>query len=88
MFDYRKNIPLFQFITVPEKKYFSHLARREIIKILKKGKQELSPDGTSTRRYALNVAEISKELDKGLIKSSLKNNHILSSRCTTGIRFN
>ncbi len=49
LFDYWLNIPSFQFITVPEEKYFSHPVRREIRKILKKGKQELSSDGASSR---------------------------------------
>jgi len=72
LFDHWKNIPSFTYITVPEENYFSHPARREIIKILRNGKQELSPDGSSTKRHALNVTEISEELDKRLTKGKLK----------------
>jgi len=64
LFDFREEIPQFVFRELPKDKYFSHPVRREIIKILKKGINEKSPDGKHSIRYALNVREIRELLRK------------------------
>jgi DNA-binding transcriptional ArsR family regulator len=64
LFDYWKDIPSFIFKEIPKEKYFSHPVRREIIRLLKEGLEEKSPDGKFTVRHALNVREISNKLKK------------------------
>ncbi|MFX0053078.1 MAG: hypothetical protein ACFE8U_17525 [Candidatus Hermodarchaeota archaeon] len=67
LFDYWESIPSFEEIKVPKDKYYSHPIRRKIIRLLKDGIQEKSPDGKFNVRHALNVKEISfklKESDK------------------------
>ncbi|MFX1286472.1 MAG: winged helix-turn-helix domain-containing protein [Promethearchaeota archaeon] len=58
LFDHWKNIPQFVFVNVPKEKYFSHPVRRKIIRLLRKGIEEESPDGNFKVRHALNVSEI------------------------------
>ena len=69
LFDYWKTIPAFIFKEIPKEKYFSHPVRREIIKLLKVGIEETSPDGKFNIRHALNVREISNKLTKSYKKS-------------------
>jgi hypothetical protein len=64
LFDYWKNIPSYEFITVPEDKYYSHLVRRNIVRLLRKGIEDESPDRKFSVRHALNVSEINQELKK------------------------
>ncbi len=64
LFDYRKEIPSFIFKELPREKYFSHPIRREIIKLLKEGVKDKSPDGKYTIRFALNIKEIREQLKK------------------------
>lgn len=69
LFDYWKDIPSFIFKEIPKEKYFSHPIRREIIRLLKEGIEENSPDGLFTIRHALNVREINNKLKKSNGKS-------------------
>ena len=64
LFDYRDEIPSFVFRELPREKYFSHPIRREIIKILKEGLEEKSPDEKFNIRFALNIKEIRDQLKK------------------------
>jgi hypothetical protein len=64
LFDYRDEIPSFVFKELPEEKYFSHPIRREIIKLLKEGIKEKSPEENHKIRFALNVKEIQEQLRK------------------------
>ncbi len=64
LFDHWKNIPSYEFITVPENKYFSHPVRRNIVRLLRKGLEDESPDENFSVRHALNVSEINQELMK------------------------
>ncbi|MFW9906506.1 MAG: hypothetical protein ACFFFH_19495 [Candidatus Thorarchaeota archaeon] len=64
LFDYWENIPQFVFVNVPKDKYFSHPVRREIIKLLRQGIEEESPDGKFKVRHALNVSEIDANLSQ------------------------
>ncbi|NHJ49906.1 MAG: winged helix-turn-helix transcriptional regulator [Asgard group archaeon] len=64
LFDYWQEIPSFIFKEIPKEKYFSHPVRREIIRFLKLGVEEKSPDGKYNTRHALNVREISNKLKK------------------------
>ncbi|UCG02818.1 MAG: helix-turn-helix transcriptional regulator [Candidatus Heimdallarchaeota archaeon] len=64
LFDYWENIPQFLFINVPKDKYFSHPVRREIVKLLRQGIEEESPDGKFKVRHALNVSEIDTKLSQ------------------------
>ncbi|NPD89020.1 MAG: winged helix-turn-helix transcriptional regulator [Asgard group archaeon] len=69
LFDYRKDIPSFIFKELPKEKYFSHPIRRQIVKLLKEGIKEKSPDGKFNNRYALNVREIRDQLKKSYDKT-------------------
>ncbi len=64
LFDHWENIPSFVFVNVPKDKYFSHPIRRDIIRLLRKGIEEESPDGNLKVRHALNVTEINTELSQ------------------------
>jgi len=64
LFNYWVEIPSFIFKQIPKEKYFSHPVRREIIKLLKEGIKENSPDGKLTTRHVLNVREISEKLKR------------------------
>lgn len=64
LFDHWKNIPSFVFVSVPKDKYFSHPVRRDIIKLLRKGLEEESPDGNFKIRRAMNVTEINDKLSQ------------------------
>jgi DNA-binding transcriptional ArsR family regulator len=74
LFDYWKNAPSFEFINVPKEKYFSHPIRREIIKLLREGIEEKSPDRKYSIRHALNVSEINDYLIKNTDSSMGKTN--------------
>ncbi|NHK32069.1 MAG: hypothetical protein FK730_12000, partial [Asgard group archaeon] len=69
LFDYWRDIPSFIFKEIPKEKYFSHPVRREIIRLLKEGIEEKSPDEKFVVRHALNVREISNKLKKSNGKS-------------------
>ncbi|MFX1507485.1 MAG: hypothetical protein ACFFDC_15485 [Promethearchaeota archaeon] len=75
LFDYWENIPQFVFVNVPKDKYFSQSVRREIVKLLRIGIEDESPDGNSKVRHALNVTEIDtalrKVIDKEISKTTL-----------------
>ncbi|UCG90714.1 MAG: helix-turn-helix transcriptional regulator [Candidatus Heimdallarchaeota archaeon] len=62
LIDHWENIPQFVFVNVSKEKYFSHPVRRDIIRLLRKGIEEESPDGSFKVRRAMNVTEISKKL--------------------------
>ena len=62
LFDYWKNIPSFEFINITTDKYVSHPIRGKIVKLLREGVEEISPDGKYTIRHALNVTEIASGL--------------------------
>ncbi|MHA2278656.1 MAG: hypothetical protein ACXAC2_22995 [Candidatus Kariarchaeaceae archaeon] len=62
LFDYWKNIPSFEFINITTDKYVSHPIRGKIIKLMREGVEEISPDGKFKVRHALNVTEISEQL--------------------------
>lgn len=64
LFDHWKNIPQFVFVNVSKEKYFSHPARRDIIRLLRKGIEEESPDGSFKVRRAMNVAEINEKISQ------------------------
>jgi hypothetical protein len=72
LFNFWKNIPSFEFIKVPKDKYYSHPIRGEIVKLLKEGIEEKSPDGKFNVRHALNVKEISNKLKKSNKRSPSK----------------
>lgn len=69
LFDYWNDIPSFIFKEIPKEKYFSHPIKRQIIRILKEGIEEKSPDGVFNIRHALNVREIGNKLKKSNGKS-------------------
>ncbi|MHA2175549.1 MAG: hypothetical protein ACXABI_12025 [Candidatus Hodarchaeales archaeon] len=72
LFDYWKNIPSFEFINIPSDKYASHPIRGKIITLMREGIEEISPDGKSKIRHALNVTEISNGLaDNSISKTTL-----------------
>lgn len=72
LFDYWENIPSFEFIKVPKDKYYSHPIRRKIVRLLKEGIEEKSPDGKFNIRHALNVREISCKLKESNERSPSK----------------
>ncbi len=63
LFDYWEKIPQFVFVNVSKDKYFMQPVRREIVKLLRKGLKEESPDGRYKVRHALNVSEINNKLN-------------------------
>ncbi|MHA1978835.1 MAG: hypothetical protein ACW98F_18965 [Candidatus Hodarchaeales archaeon] len=72
LFDYWKNIPSFEFINISKDKYNSHPIRGKIVKLLRDGMEEISPDGKFKVRHALNVLEISELLkDSSMNKTTL-----------------
>ncbi|MFX0014455.1 MAG: winged helix-turn-helix domain-containing protein [Promethearchaeota archaeon] len=73
LFEYWKNLPASKFVNVSKEKYYSHPVRRDIIRLLRKGIDEESPDGNFQVRRALNVSEIKRGLMKDikLSKSTL-----------------
>jgi DNA-binding transcriptional ArsR family regulator len=64
LFDHWENIPSFEYVDLPKDKYYSHPVRREIIRLLKEGIEEETPDGKKKVRHALNVIEIKEILEK------------------------
>ncbi|MFX1285591.1 MAG: hypothetical protein ACFFB5_18270 [Promethearchaeota archaeon] len=64
LFDHWDKIPSFAYIDVPKDKYYSHPVKSEIVKLLREGIEEMSPDGRSVMRHALNVIEIKELLEK------------------------
>ncbi|UCG89650.1 MAG: helix-turn-helix transcriptional regulator [Candidatus Heimdallarchaeota archaeon] len=64
LFDHWEKIPSFEYVDVPKDKYYSHPVKSEIVKLLKEGIEEKSPDGKSKVRHALNVIEIKELLER------------------------
>lgn len=64
LFDHWDKIPSFEYVDVPKDKYYSHPVKREIVRILREGVEEESPDGKFKVRHALNVIEIRDILEK------------------------
>ncbi|MFX0016478.1 MAG: hypothetical protein ACFFB2_15760 [Promethearchaeota archaeon] len=58
LFDHWHEIPSSKYLDVSKDKYYSHPVKREIVKLLREGIEDKSPDGRSTVRHALNVQEI------------------------------
>ena len=64
LIDHWGEIPAFAYIDVPKDKYYSHPVRSEIIGLFREGIEEISSEGKSQVRHALNVTEIKELLKK------------------------
>ncbi len=64
LFDHWDKIPSFAYIDVPKDKYYSHPVKSEIVGLFREGIEEMSPEGKSKVRHALNVIEIKELLEK------------------------
>lgn len=62
LYSYWESIPEQKFVSIPEKMYFHQPIRRAIVKILSEGLLDDPNDPNSSKRYALNVAELKKLL--------------------------
>jgi hypothetical protein len=64
LIDHWDKIPAFAYIDVPKDNYYSHPVRSEIIGLFREGIEEMSSEGKSIVRHALNVTEIKQLLEK------------------------
>lgn len=64
LFDHWDKISSYEYVDVPKDKYYSHPVKSEIVRILREGIEEESPNGKSKVRHALNVIEIRDILER------------------------